>query len=278
MSQIIAIHTARTIDANDLYAFLQGRIEQLQGEQKSEDGFYFYQDISSVRGIDFWKEAYGYELRTTILSNQADRNIGRWILNYFVNFVPDSTYFLEGEPVKSQHIASLIEKRTFGEDAILIKTLVEHDASTMTLFGPKGEFYIGPSVFLKIESDKEGWQERLQALILKVQYELPLSESDTVLESGGESRKILKLVNREVNYILKKYDYLIFTKDDTISDYGNMIFITNEVLNQHLPNNWLLIDEYTIVAPALSNEQYESLVRNLLEYDCREAFEKETEY
>lgn len=275
MSQIIEIHTKRVIDSNDLYHFLQGRMELLQGVQKSDAGYYFYQDKTSIRGVDFWKAAYGYELRITILASLSDRKIASWILIYVINFVPDAKYFVEEEPVKSKDIVSCLEKNSFSDDATLLKTLVEHNDSTITLFGPKGEFYIGSSVLQKIESHKEGWQERLQALILKVQYELPPSESDTVLESGeDENKKIFKLVNREVSYVLKKYDYLIFIKDETVSTFENMVFITNEILNQNLPKTWELIDDYTIFAPALSNEEYDMLLEKLMGFDCSGELER----
>ena len=52
-----------------------------------------------------------------------------------------------------------------------------------------------------------------------------------------------------------------------------MIFITNEILNQNLPENWKLIDEYTIVASAMSSTEYESLVHSLLQYDCKGDFQ-----
>ncbi len=275
MSQTIEIHTKQKIETNDLYHFLQDRMELLLGEQKSEDVFYFYQDKKSIRGVYFSKETYGYELRLTILSSNADRQIAFYILIYFINFVREATYVLESETTKSQDIMERLENDTFTDDAALIKTLVKHEGSPFTFYGPKGEFYIGPMVLQKIQCDKEGWEERLQILVVKVQYELPPSESDTVLEMGDEEeKKILKLVNREVSYVLKKYDYLIFTKNKKVATFENMIFITNEILNQHLPENWSIIDEYTIVAPALTNEEYNLLIDNLLDYDCNAALQR----
>lgn len=276
MSKTIEIHTKQTINGNDLFHFLQDRLENVNGIQKSEEGFYFFKEEESLRGIDFWKETYGYELRTTILSNTADYELAKWVLVYCINFVEDAKFYVDEEFIKKENVISLLESNSFTDDAKLIKTLTELHQEAITFFGPKGEFYVGTKVLEKIESTRNGWEDRLEQLLLKVQYHLPPSESDTVMESKNDSndeRKVLKLVNRNVTYILKKYDYLIFTKDSNINSMENMVFVTNDVLNQNLPNSWELIDEYTIAAPALSNEDYDALVSNLLEFDCREEFE-----
>ena len=277
MSQTIEIHTKQVVEGNDLFHFLQSRMENVSGVQKSETGFYFYKENESLRGVDFWKESYGYELRTTILSTDADYEVAKYIIMYCINFIADAKFYVDEELVKKQNVISLFENNSFVNDAQLVKTLVVHQEETITFFGPKGEFYIGSNVLQKVESTIDGWAERLEQLLLKVQYHLPPSESDNVMETqsdSSEEKKVLKLVNRNVSYILKKYDYLIFIKDETVSSIDNMIFITNTILNQNLPNTWELIDEYTIIAPALSNEEYDTLVERLLQFDCREEFEK----
>jgi hypothetical protein len=276
MSQTIEIHTKQTIEGNDLFHFLQDRLENVKGMQKSEEGLYFYVENESLRGVDFWKETYGYELRITILSNAADYEVAKWILSYCINFVADAKFYFEEELIKKQNIVFLVDDNSFIEDAQLVKTLVTHHQETITFFGPKEEFYIGSNVLQKVESTNDGWEERLEQLLLKVQYHLPPSENDEVMATNNEAReerKILKLVNRNVTYILKKYDYLIFRKDGNVTSMENMVFVTNEDLNQNLPETWELIDEYTITAPALSNEEYDALVGKLLGFDCREEFE-----
>lgn len=278
MSKTIEIHTNQTIEGNDLYHFLQDRIENVNGIQKSEEGFYFFKEKESLRGVDFWKENYGYELRTTILSTAADYEVAKWILRYCINFVADAKFYFEEELISKQNVVSLFENNSFNDDAQLVKTLVTHHQETITFFGPKGEFYIGSNVLKKVKSTIDGWEERMEQLLLKVQYHLPPSESDQVMETNNETneeRKVLKLVNRNVSYILKKYDYLIFTKKPEISTMENMVFITNDILNQNLPKTWELIDEYTIAAPALSNEEYDVLVERLLGFDCSGEFEND---
>lgn len=275
MSKTIEIHTKQTIEGNDLYHFLQDRIENVNGIQKSEEGFYFFKEKESLRGVDFWKENYGYELRTTILSTAADYEVAKWILRYCINFVADAKFYSEEELISKQNVVSLFENNSFNDDAQLVKTLVTHHQETITFFGPKGEFYIGSNVLKKVKSTIDDWEERMEQLLLKVQYHLPPSESDQVMETNNEAneeRKVLKLVNRNVTYILKKYDYLIFTKDKEVTSMENMVLITNDVLNQNLPKTWELIDEYTIAAPALSNEEYDVLVEKLLGFDCSGEF------
>lgn len=274
MSQIIEIRTKQLIEGNDLYHFLQGRMDDIHGIQKSETDFYFFKENESLRGVDFFKESYGYELRTTILSTSSDYDIGRWVLIYCINFIKDVQFYLEEELYKSKDVISIIENNTFATHAQLIKTLISHQQEAITFFGPKGEFYVGQHVLRQVDSTKEGWEHRLQQLLLKVQYHLPPSESDAVMESNHkEEIKLLKLVNRNVTYILKKYDYLIFTTAESTSSLDDMVFITNDILNQNLPKTWERIDEYTIVAPALSNMEYDSLVKKLSVFDCKGEFE-----
>lgn len=278
MSQTIEIHTKQTIEGNDLFHFLQDRLENVKGMQKSEEGLYFYVENESLRGVDFWKETYGYELRITILSNVADYEVAKWILRYCINFVADAKFYFEEELIKKQNIVFLVDENSFIEDAQLVKTLVTHHQETITFFGPKDEFYIGSNVLQKVESANDGWEERLEQLLLKVQYHLPPSENDEVMATNNEAReerKILKLVNRNATYILKKYDYLIFRKDGNVTSMENMVFVTNEDLNQNLPQTWELIDEYTIAAPALSNEEYDVLVERLLGFDCSGEFKND---
>lgn len=276
MSQTIAIQTTTSIDTNDLAYFLQSRIAMLKAEQRAEEGFYFYQDKQSTRGVDFWKENYGYELRTTILASPADYEIVKWILVYFLTFAKEATYVSdEDESIKKDEVVEFATSGSFEADANLIKLIIENNSETITFYGPKGEFYIGSNVLQKLESQKDGWHQKLSDLILQIQYQFPVSENDTVMQMGDENnKKIVKLVVRNVDYVLKQFDYLIFTKIENSNNFDDFIFITNEVLNQHLPDMWTLLDEYTIVAPALTNSAYSELFAKLAPYDCKKELKK----
>src|SRR5690625_3520813 len=80
---------------------------------------------------------------------------------------------------------------------------------------------------------------------------------------------ILKLIAENVQYVIGKYDYILFTTEDEL-DLENMIVITNDILNQNLHENWKRIDDYTIVAPRLNKEEYAEYVSRLKKYDCKE--------
>ena len=45
------------------------------------------------------------------------------------------------------------------------------------------------------------------------------------------------------------------------------IIITNDILNTILPDNWTLVDEYTIVAPITDQYQWEKLLKQAKERD-----------
>ncbi len=54
---------------------------------------------------------------------------------------------------------------------------------------------------------------------------------------------------------IDKYDYILFPKNES-----EIIAITNDTLNTILPESWQRVDEYTIVAPILSEDEFEKLV------------------
>lgn len=269
MSQIIEIHTKNEIDINDLYKFIVSRSENIKGIEKAENGFYFYQDMTSTRGIDFWKEDYGYEVKLTVLSNSADKEIAKYILVYFLSFVRDAHYIIDGTKINNDEIIDEIIINNFHDEAQTIKKLIEHNYDCLTFFGANTEFYLGQKAMRQIESTKDGWEDRLEQFIQYLLYHLPQYGNDTIMELKNEKHnKIVKLVNPETDYILKKYDYLLFNKVQDTKSLEDMLLITNDILNNHLPQKWRLVDDYTIIATALSKNEYNKLVNDLTAFDC----------
>lgn len=274
MSTIIEIHEKEDIDFNDLYRYLQMRNANIVGEMRTEDLVYFYRDKFSTRGVDISKKDYGYEIRMTILSNASDYYTAVYLMEYFKNFRRKAKIIYEDETRKDIYnlFTDDIIAENFTRDANTVKLLVQVEGHTISFFGPKGEFYIGTNVLKSIDFDKEGFEERLENLIKKVQYELPEDENPTVMAivNDEDNEKIIKMVHNSSNYILKQYDYLIFNKSDEAEEFEDIIFVTNDILNQHLPAKWQLIDEYTIVAPALEREEYLDLVQKLIPFNQRD--------
>ena len=75
------------------------------------------------------------------------------------------------------------------------------------------------------------------------------------MESGdGDNKKILKLITNQVDCMIDKYDYILFGKNEE-----EIIAIDNDTLNTILPSSWQRVDEYTIVAPMLSENEFMEL-------------------
>ncbi|MGV0941061.1 hypothetical protein [Empedobacter sp. ULE_I140] len=275
MSQHIEIHTQQLIDPDHLYYYLEATLGSINAIKKSDEGLYFYIQDQSTRGVDFWKENYGYEIRCTSMSSQADYSIAKVLVQYFLDFQKSAVILFDNEPWKYNNVEKL-RFNTLESDANIIKMMVQLNNETITLFGTQRQFHIGVNVLNKLQPEVEGWDQRLMDLFLKVQYHLPESESDQVMMIGNdeETKKEVKLVNRSTNYVLSKYDYLLFSDEETNGTIDNMVLVTNDVLNQNLPEKWELIDEYTVVAPSLTVEEYLLLKEQLKPYNQIHVFAK----
>ena len=80
----------------------------------------------------------------------------------------------------------------------------------------------------------------------------------------------MKLLTNEVDYIIDKYDFILLQTTEE-----QPIMITNEILNSMLPSNWQLVDEFTIVAPITSQDEWNKLLTNAKKQDLFESFMKD---
>lgn len=278
MSKIFNIITAEEIVKEDLFHTIHHEIPTLKGEIKSDEGLYFYSEGTSIRGIDFWKVDNGYEVKINGLSTKDDYKIAAIIIQYFRKMqehglFKDLKYTLDGEPYSFQKawFRDIENDYDFDENAKIIKQISDLDDNIITIFGPTREAHIGPFTLSKVGAGKPGWQKRLHAHLLKVMYQLPKNESDNVLavkkENGEEI--ILKLIAENVQYVLGKYDYIVFSTGSEL-ELENMIVVTHDILNENLHKTWERIDDYTIVARRLNKEEYSEYVSLLKEFDCKE--------
>lgn len=273
MGYYIRFNTTAKVDVTDMYQFMQAQLGPVIGEER-QDGYYFYVMGQSARGVDFYPEGTGYEVRLVVLSSIADTQIATTIVKYFKLVCRDTRYFINEEPWLNGN-PNEIPYPEFAEDAQMIKALIEEDANVLTFFGPKEQFYIGPWVLSQLHVNQTGWEQRLHELILKVLYGLPNYTPTNVMEMGDDTdTQLVKLVAPGFDYILKKYDYLIFLTSPETTDLDSMLFVTTETLLAHLPNTWTRVDEYTVIAPKLSTEAYSTLVQNLWPYDCKDELKK----
>ena len=98
---------------------------------------------------------------------------------------------------------------------------------------------------------------------MNVNYNWPDYDYGNVMEVGeGFETKIVKLLTNEANCIIDKYDYLLLTKSE-----NELIALTNDDLNNILPESWQRVDEYTIVAPILADSAFLHLIAAAEQYN-----------
>lgn len=278
MSKIITIHTKGEIVKDDLFFTIKEEVPNLKGVLKSEEALYFYSEGTSIRGIDFLKEENSYSITLNSLSTKDDYKIAAIILKYFYRMqkygmFSDLSYTVEGEALdKSKVWFREIEKEyDFEEDAEIIKLISEVNQSVISIVGPTREAHIGPYTLQKLGAGKQGWVKRLHAHLLKVMYKLPENQSDNVMvfNNNDGNEIIMKLVAANVQYVLGLYDYICFSTEEE-KTIESLVVVTNEILNENLPDSWKRIDDYTIVAPGLNEKEYLNTVQKLKVYDCKQ--------
>ncbi|MDI5894805.1 hypothetical protein [Flavobacterium algoritolerans] len=271
MSVLHYIKTKEPINFVQLQKIIERTLADVLYEQRSETLCYFWINGASARGVDVSMEEVGLvEIRNTSFSNYADYNLTNELVSSICNLYKGELYkenndydededdvFLAYLPKEhplftTEDIESLPQN-----DTAVVSAIVTQLKQPMTLFCPIRKVHFGIEMLSKL-SDKSNKELTiiLQNIIVYVNYKIPNYEYGNVLVMGeGEDKKTLKLITNDVNCIIDKYDYILFQKNEL-----EIIAITNDTLNTILPKSWQRVDEYTIVAPLLSEDEFEKLV------------------
>jgi hypothetical protein len=239
-------------------------------EQRNENLCYFWQNNNSTRGIDVSFENGLIELRNTIMSNETDYQITKFLAHIicenfkgeiFVEF-DDEDADSDDESLKLVSVGlSLYDENEIEKmqlyDVSNMRVIIEQTGSYISIFGPIRKVHFGKN-FMSTYKDKtnEELKTIMHDLIKKVNYQIPNYEYGNIMETGeGDKKKILKLISNETDCIIDKYDYILFGKNEE-----EIIAIDNDTLNTILPTSWQRVDEYTIVAPIISENEFMELI------------------
>ncbi|MBY0487834.1 MAG: hypothetical protein K2P85_11705 [Flavobacteriaceae bacterium] len=239
-------------------------------EQRNENLCYFWQNNNSTRGIDVSFENGLIELRNTIMSNETDYQITKFLAHIICeNFKGETFVEFDDEDADSDdeslklvsvglglYDKNEIEKMQLS-DVSTMRGIIEQTGKYISIFGPIRKVHFGTD-FMNTYKDKtdEELITIMHDLIKKVNYQIPNYEYGNVMETGdGDNIKILKLISNKVDCIIDKYDYILFQKNEE-----EIIAIDNNTLNTILPNSWQRVDEYTIVAPIISENEFMDLI------------------
>lgn len=269
------LQTQKTFDFEALYNRIAEQSPTVRFEQRAADTGYFWVDQRSTRGVEVTLENGLVTLRNTVLSNRHDYEL--------TNFLAQAIAALFGGVLYETFDSEIIDEededsglrlvaREFPiftseqidalqhNDTEVIRTIISQQDVPIAVFGPVRKTHFGPGMMAAHAHESiAGLTQILHNYILNGNYSLPDFDYGNVMQLGeGEDQKILKLLTNQTNCIIDKYDYILFAQAD------HYIAITNDTLNTILPAAWQRVDEYTIVAPVLPQEEFEALVGRAL--------------
>jgi hypothetical protein len=271
MSVFHYIKTKDPIDFTILQKIIEHTLADVLYEQRSDILCYFWIDGASTRGVDVSVEDEGWiELRNTGFSSKEDYMLTNELANNIYNlydgqlYINNDDYDEENDDASLEYIPK--EHPIFTtedmesiplKDTEVVSAMIMQLQQTITLFGPIRKVHFGPELLEKLSNkSNEALTTTLHQIILHINYQIPNYEYGNVLETGeDEDKKTLKLLVNLSDCIIDKYDYILFQKDN-----NKIIAITNDTLNTILPISWKRVDEYTIVAPILPENEFENLV------------------
>ena len=270
MSIVHNIINKRPLDFSRLNSFVS-TIDGAMYENRGENAFYYWIDRKSTRGLNITIEKDSIEVRNTVLSNADDYELTNKIVTKILLETDGIIFGEEGEQITNFPIFDDRKIReTEIRDCEVVQTLMKE--RVVSIDGTNRKVHFGEHLYQHFKSFKrEKLKNEMFDLILKVNYRIPNFEVGNIMLVGNseddDNPKRMKVLSNDTDKIIDKYDYIVFP---TSSE--QLIMITNEILNSILPPNWVLVDEYTIVAPVLEQSEWEKLLINAKKYDLWETF------
>lgn len=270
MSIIHNIIPKRPLDISKLEKFVS-TINNAKHLKKSDSIYYFWIDGKSTRGFDITIEKESIEVRNTILSNKHDYDLTNIILAEIIHMT-EGVIFDEDEPQINKLPIFSNERITEIEIQDCEVFQIRSKEYDYSIFGPIREVNFGKQLHEKFKQlDGEQLRDKMFEIILTVNYQIPDFEYGDIIRVGKteKDKKDMKLLTNNTDYIIGKYDYILLK-----TSVEQPIMITNEILNSILPSSWTRVDEYTIVAPILQEDEWEKLLTNAKKLDLFDSFFK----
>lgn len=258
MSIIHHIKPKKPLDLEELNNFAEEQ-EEICIENRGEGIYYYWVDQKSTRGFDITLENNEIEVRNTIMSSRADYELTDILVKQILKMTSGKIYDEDGEAINDFPLFDdeWINERE-RQDCQTVH-IPSKDHGEIAIFGPKYKVFFGERLHHEFDlMSKENRTRKMLGLIKKTNYDLPDYGYGNVMETTIEDeKKIMKLLTNKTNYIIDKYDYILLDREPDAP-----IIITNEILNNILPEKWTLVDEFTIVAPRLNDADWQQLLRN----------------
>lgn len=273
MSIIHNIKTKNLLDFNRLNKAVEQTIENVEFEYRGGDTFYYWLDKLSARGVDISIEKTNLvEIRNTVMSNRFDYILTNKIVELIISQIGGVIYDQDKDIVDKFPLFDdkAIEENELNDSEIIYFMSNEND---MAIYTPKRTVHFGNRLYKELSTlSKANRKIKMYEIIQNCLYNIPEYSYGDVLQIGNdesEDKKILKLLTNKVDCLIDKYDRIMLNRDGQ-----NPIMITNQTLNTILPEKWKLYDEFTIAAPKLSDEEWESLKDRASTHDIFDDFVK----
>lgn len=266
--------TIHNIEARNLFDFslLNKRLSviyaDLEYEKRGKNLYYYWIDKKSIRGVDVSIEGEFIEIRNTVMSNTDDYMLTNEIIRNIVDITRGQVFDEDGNYVNATCVFSqpLIAKLEEDHCSSLLMFLKEKEHEDVAIFGPKRVVHFGERMYellYPISGNKRVLVDEMFNIALHVQYHLPAYEDGSLMQIGeGDDKKIIQLITNIESIIISKFDYILLKRKE-----GDPIIITNKVLNNILPGNWALIDEFTIITSVLDDIEWSKLIEKASKYD-----------
>jgi len=269
MSVIHNILTKKSLDISNLNDFVS-TIDNATFEDRGEGVYYYWIEGKSTRGFDITIDGDTIEIRNTILSNKPDYDLTNKVVEKILKLTDGLILDEDEEQVETLPLFDndrIIETELRDCEVIQILSKENEDVA---IYGPKRKVHFGKRLHdsFKHLSGQE-LKEKIFDLIIKVNYQIPDFDYGNIMQVGNteDDKKIMKLLTNKTDCIIDKYDYILLHTSDE-----KPIMITNEILNKMLPSNWTLVDEFTVVAPMTSEDEWEKLLTTAKQYDQFDTF------
>ena len=263
------VKTKKKLDFEQLTDYLADIFPSLQVLRRDKDIYYYWLHGHSTRGMDITREKRRYyEIRNTLLSNEADYQIANLIGRFLTEYYGGKIYDEYEDPLDRQVIFTeeeMEERQT--DDVNLLMVLLEH-GQEFAFFLANRKVYLGKKAYGALapyRNDEKTLREKIYARMKYVWYEVPPEfEYGLVMElvpRGKDEKKLIKLITNKTPYIIDKVDYVMFEKGD------EPLVIPHEKIYEIKPPSWEMIDEIQFIAPLLPQPEWEALLKRAEPYN-----------
>ena len=274
MSESLRIMTNKKIDMKKTISSLFDDYKNIVIEENDNNIFYYLYG-NSTRGVDVTIEKDFINIRNRVLSNRADYFLSGK-LTYYLASLTESKIIDEGDNIiLLENLKTTDEgEKTFFRDVDSVSILLKNDTEIIEFPGPTRSVFIGKDVYNKYKDENGNLDpEKVQELFLTILYGLPdfLNSPSLGADSNEANGKIIKLKMILPNYdlIIQDYDYIVVGKEDSI-------LLDINGIKSILPDSWVIVDEYTIVAPQLEAKEWNKFLEKSKKINCYDEFTKRT--